>query len=156
MEREDFRNIRKEVGHTVLFRARIQSTRPMSAKLAFIVFRQQLFTVQGVIRATDEEGGVSEHMVRWAEKLPRETVVLVEGKVREAEHEVISTEIHKLEMDIVKVSPRLPFTLFLLHIAPSCLSTFYFSIHSSHICLHLPPPLLLSLPYPLATFCIAY
>ncbi|KAF7979700.1 hypothetical protein HWV62_41034 [Athelia sp. TMB] len=103
MEREDFRNIRKEVGHTVLFRARIQSTRPMSAKLAFIIFRQQLLTVQGVIRATDEAGGVSEHMVRWAEKLPRETIVLVEGKIREAEHEVISTEIHKFEMDIMKL-----------------------------------------------------
>ncbi|KAF7967777.1 hypothetical protein HWV62_33193 [Athelia sp. TMB] len=103
MEREDFCNFQKEVGHTVLFRARIQSTRPMSAKLAFIVFRQQLLTVQGVIRATDEEGGVSGHMVRWAEKLPRETIVLVEGKVREAEHEVISTEIHQFEMDIVKL-----------------------------------------------------
>lgn len=43
-------------------------------------------------------------MVRWAEKLPRETIVLVEGKVREAEQEVLSTEIHKFEMDVVKVS----------------------------------------------------
>ncbi|KZP05302.1 aspartyl-tRNA synthetase cytoplasmic [Athelia psychrophila] len=102
-EREDFRNIPKEVGHTVLFRARIQSIRPMSAKLAFIVFRQQLFTVQGVLRATDEEGDVSENMVRWAEKLPRETIVLVEGMVREAEKEVLSTEIHKFEMDVVKL-----------------------------------------------------
>ena len=73
------------------------------AKLAFIVFRQQMLTVQGVLRATDEEGGVSEHMVRWAEKLPKETIVLVEGNVREAEKEVISTEVHQFEMDVMKV-----------------------------------------------------
>jgi aspartyl-tRNA synthetase len=73
------------------------------AKLAFIVFRQQLLTVQGVLCATDEEGGVSEHMVRWAEKLSKETIVLVEGKVRDAEKEVISTEVHRFEMDVMKV-----------------------------------------------------
>ncbi|KAF7973293.1 hypothetical protein HWV62_15673 [Athelia sp. TMB] len=111
---QDFHNIRKEVRHTVLFRARIQSTRSMSANLAFIVFRQRLLTVQVVIRATDEEDGVSSHTVRWAEKLPRETVVFVEGKVREAEHEVISTEIHKFEMDIMTMSPR-----FLSHFSPA-------------------------------------
>src|ERR1700729_3446841 len=73
------------------------------AKLAFIVFRQQLLTVQGVLCATDEEGGISENMVRWAEKLPKETIVLVEGFVRDAQQEVISTEVHRFEMDVLKV-----------------------------------------------------
>jgi aspartyl/asparaginyl-tRNA synthetase len=82
------------------------------AKLAFIIFRQQFLTVQGVLRATigddaslsTDEEGVSEHMVRWAEKLPRESIVLVEGRVREAQQEVISTEVHQFEVDVLKVS----------------------------------------------------
>lgn len=81
----------------------------LGAKLAFIVFRQQMLTVQGVLRATDQEGDVSEQMVRWAEKLPRETIVLVEGKVREAEQEVKSAELHRFEMDILKVRTIFPF-----------------------------------------------
>lgn len=81
----------------------------LGAKLAFVVFRQQLITVQGVLHAGDEpevEGkdtGVSELMVRWAEKLGKETVVLVEGKVREAAQEVKSAEIHHFELDILKM-----------------------------------------------------
>lgn len=108
----------------------------MSANLAFIVFRQQLLPVQDVIRATDEEGGVSEHMVRWAEKLPRETTVLVEGKVREVEHEVVSTEIHSFEMDIMKVSPR-----FLSHFSHAY--SVIVSLHSASLfilaCMLVPP-----------------
>lgn len=79
----------------------------MSAKLAFIVFRQQHLTAQGVLRATDEEGGVSAHMVRWAEKLPRETIVLVQGAVRRAETEVRSTEIRRFEMDVMQACTSL-------------------------------------------------
>jgi len=41
--------------------------------------------------------------VRWAEKLSKETIVLVEGKVRNAEKEVISTEVHRFEVDVMKV-----------------------------------------------------
>lgn len=62
--------------------------------------------MQGVLRATSEEDditGVSENMVRWAEKLGRETIVLVEGHVREAEQEVKSAEVHAFEMDVMKV-----------------------------------------------------
>lgn len=47
-------------------------------------------------------------MVRWAEKLPRESIVLVVGNVREAEQEVVSTEVHKFEMDIMKVRLSVP------------------------------------------------
>lgn len=123
----------------------------MSANIAFTVFRQQLLTVQDGIRATDEEGGVSEHMVRWAEKLPRETTALVEGKVREAEHEVVGTEIHSFEMDIVKVSPR-----FLSHFSHAY--SVIVPLHSTSLfilaCMLVPP--LLSLPYTLTTFWIAY
>lgn len=43
-------------------------------------------------------------MVRWAEKLPRESIVLVEGRVREAQQEVVSTEVHQFEVDVLKVS----------------------------------------------------
>ena len=64
-------------------------------------------TVQGVLRATEEEdsAGISVAMVRWAEKLPRESVVLVSGKIRKAEQEVLGTDVHGIEMDILKVRP---------------------------------------------------
>lgn len=78
------------------------------------MFRQQLITVQGVLHATSEEEhkdtGVSELMVRWAEKLAKETVVLVSGKVREATQEVKSVEIHHFEFDILKMYVLSPVT----------------------------------------------
>jgi aspartyl/asparaginyl-tRNA synthetase len=38
-------------GEIVTFRARIHTLRRMSAKLVFIVFRQQTITVQGVLQS---------------------------------------------------------------------------------------------------------
>ena len=75
----------------------------LGAKLTFVVFRQHRATVQGVLRATDEDGGVSESMVRWVEKLPRESVVLAEGKVRKAQQAIKATDFHDIEMDVLKV-----------------------------------------------------
>lgn len=73
------------------------------AKLTFLVFRQRVITVQGVLQATEKDGDVSESMVRWVEKLPRESVVLVEGKVRKAQQEVKATDFHEIEIDVQKV-----------------------------------------------------
>ena len=54
-----------------------------------------MVTVQGIIRVIDKQGGFSAHVVRWVDKLPKETIVLVEGNLRQAEREVTSTEVHR-------------------------------------------------------------
>lgn len=59
----------------------------------------------------DEDEGVSENMVRWAEKLPLETLVLVEGRVQSpqadsgGEHDVVrSGNVHNAEIEVFRVS----------------------------------------------------
>jgi aspartyl/asparaginyl-tRNA synthetase len=70
----------------------------------FIILRQQFYSIQGVL--TEEEGKVSEHMVRWAEGISRETIVLVEGKVQmppQDQGEIKTTTVHQRELKIEKV-----------------------------------------------------
>ena len=42
------------IDQVITFRARIHTIRRMSAKLAFIVFRQQTVTIQGVLEVSPE------------------------------------------------------------------------------------------------------
>ncbi|CAJ0764226.1 6124_t:CDS:2, partial [Entrophospora sp. SA101] len=51
-------------GETVNIRARVQTSRPTSSKLAFFVFRQQNATIQGVL--TVDEKDVSKGFVKFA------------------------------------------------------------------------------------------
>jgi len=39
----------EQVGNVLTFRARIHTIRRLSAKLVFIVFRQQTMTIQGIL-----------------------------------------------------------------------------------------------------------
>ncbi|KAL8741804.1 MAG: hypothetical protein Q9190_005635 [Brigantiaea leucoxantha] len=88
----------KDVGERVTFRARIHTIRKISAKLAFIIFRQQGCTLQGVLQ--EESGQVTAHFVRWAERLPAECVVLVVGIVQNPQHEVKGCSVHNAEIFI--------------------------------------------------------
>jgi hypothetical protein len=107
-------------GESVSFRARIHHLRAVGReqpwpiclhtqwfagpKIVFIILRQQLYTIQGVL--TQSEGTVSETMVRWAEGLGREAIVLVEGKVQMPppdQGEVKTTTVHQRELKIEKV-----------------------------------------------------
>lgn len=117
-ERQSLHDIAKmEVGAPVRFRARIHHSRAISSKITFMVFRHQLHTIQGVL--TVEDGVVSDNMVRWAEDLHRESIVLVEGKVHAPQEagqdKVKSTTIHEIEIKIEKLyliaepSATLPF-----------------------------------------------
>lgn len=75
----------------------------------FTIFRQQLYTIQGVLTEANEE--VSENMVRWAEGLNRETIVLVEGKVQippANQGEIKTTTVHQREIKIEKVCTFAP------------------------------------------------
>lgn len=74
------------------------------SKIVFLVLRHQLTTVQAVL--TEEEGVVSHNMIRWAEGLNRESIVLVEGSIQnppEQQNIVKSTSIHKVEIKVEKV-----------------------------------------------------
>lgn len=46
-------------GQTISFRARMHTLRRMSAKLVFIVFRQQTMTIQGVLQSFKPSEGQS-------------------------------------------------------------------------------------------------
>lgn len=105
------------VGQEVTFRARIHNTRKMSGKLVFLVFRQQMATIQGVL----QEGNLTtSYMMYWAEHLPVESVVRVKGILQEPQTkdgEVKSATIHDVELFVqelhveAKVTDHLPFSV---------------------------------------------
>ncbi|KAK4056607.1 GTPase required for pre-60S ribosomal subunit nuclear export and maturation [Microbotryomycetes sp. JL221] len=105
----------KNEGEDVLFRARLQTTRAQGAKMVFVVFRQQNNTIQGLVQVEPEL--VSKKMVRWAEEVNPESIVLVKGTVQKPLELVKSctvqdAEIKIKEMHVVSEAPHtLPFTM---------------------------------------------
>ncbi|KAI0644501.1 aspartyl-tRNA synthetase cytoplasmic [Trametes meyenii] len=98
----DFPN--RQEGEHVIFRARIHHIRPLGSKIVFIVLRHQFTTVQGVL--TEEPDKVSQVMVRWAEGIARESIVLVQGTIQRPppnQQDVHSTTIHNFEVKIAKL-----------------------------------------------------
>ncbi|KAJ3874549.1 aspartyl-tRNA synthetase [Lentinula edodes] len=92
------------LGKTVDLRARIHTIRAVSASLVFILLRQQLDTIQGVLSVSDAGEGPTEHMVRWGSRLEEESIVHVKGVVqRPKDGEVHSTSVHTLELRIVEL-----------------------------------------------------
>lgn len=96
-------------GQRVVFRGRVHIVRNMSAKMAFIVFREGITTIQGVLRA--KEGSVSENMVRFAEHMRPGTIVMTKGLLRRAEQKVKLTSIHELEIEITDLHVETPRTV---------------------------------------------
>jgi aspartyl/asparaginyl-tRNA synthetase len=93
----------------------------LGPKIAFIVLRQQLYTIQGVLTEANDE--VSENMVRWALSLNRETIVLVEGKIQmppENQGEIKTTTVHQRELKIEKASNCALVLTIWLKLYPSC------------------------------------
>ncbi|XP_020203910.1 aspartate--tRNA ligase 2, cytoplasmic [Cajanus cajan] len=64
---------------TVLIRGRAQAIRPVGKKMAFLVIRENGFTVQCLVQAQPDT--VSPQMVKFAAALSRESIVDVEGVV---------------------------------------------------------------------------
>ena len=89
------------VGKEICFRARVHIVRRISAKLAFIVFREHTTTIQGVLSAQDR--GISKNMVRWAEHIRTGSIVIVKANVKEPEQKVKSTSTHHAELQISKM-----------------------------------------------------
>ncbi|KAI0633761.1 aspartyl-tRNA synthetase cytoplasmic [Trametes polyzona] len=94
----------KNEGDEVTFRARVHHIRPLGSKIVFIILRHQFTTVQGVL--TEEPDKVSQIMIRWAEGIARESIVLVSGVVQRPppkQENVHSTSIHEYEIKISKL-----------------------------------------------------
>jgi hypothetical protein len=82
----------------VVFRARLHHVRAMSAKLIFLIFRQQISTIQGVL--TQEPGVISEIFLHWAEHLRTGSIVLVKGIIQKVLVPVKSASVHGVEVKV--------------------------------------------------------
>ncbi|MCJ1450145.1 hypothetical protein MMC28_000474 [Mycoblastus sanguinarius] len=106
----------KRVGEEISFRGRIHAIRKMSANLAFVVFRQQLSTLQGVMY--HHEGTITTHMVQWVERIPIGSIVLVKGKIQKPEAPISGCSVHDAELlitDFHVITRRpeaVPFTVY--------------------------------------------
>jgi hypothetical protein len=89
------------VGQEVLFRARVHHLRNMSQKLMFMIFRQQITTIQGVI--AEEVGAISPVMIHWAEHLRVGSVVLVKGVVQMPGFPIKSATNHVIEIKVTEL-----------------------------------------------------
>jgi ergosteryl-3beta-O-L-aspartate synthase len=88
-------------GDTVAIMARIHQLRSVSAKMLFIVFRQQVHTIQGVLEV--REGEIHERFVRWAAQLNTESLVYVEGTLRSPPQPVKTTNFSDVEIIIERM-----------------------------------------------------
>ncbi|KAL1988041.1 hypothetical protein VTN96DRAFT_1072 [Rasamsonia emersonii] len=104
------------IGQQVTFTARLHIVRNMSARLVFLVFRQQITTFQGVLHADD--GKRSTAMVQWAERLRTGTIVRVRGTLQTPAVPVLGCTIHDVEVAIdelhvvVRREESVPFSVY--------------------------------------------
>ncbi|KAL2419677.1 Aspartate-tRNA ligase, cytoplasmic [Exophiala dermatitidis] len=80
---------------------RIHNSRSQSAKLAFLMLRQQGKTIQAVVAATSE--AVSRQMVKWSVSLNVNSFVRVTGVVKKPDPPVASASISNLELHVQKI-----------------------------------------------------
>ncbi len=106
----------KSPGESVVFRSRVHIVRRMSARLAFIVFRDQITTVQGVLHY--RQGEISGSMIRWAEHIRSGSIVIVKGKLQHPEQKAKTASIHELEIlveelhVVTKRTHSIPFSVY--------------------------------------------
>lgn len=86
------------IGQEVVFRARIHHHRNMGQKLAFLMFRQRISTIQGVL--VEEAGIVGPLMIHWSEHVRTGSIMRVKGVVQKPAVPVKSASIHNLEVKI--------------------------------------------------------
>ncbi|KAJ6610054.1 hypothetical protein B0H10DRAFT_2166162 [Mycena sp. CBHHK59/15] len=102
-------------GETVLFRARVQTSRAQGNKMVFLSLRQRAHSVQALVTVTPEK--VSKQMVKWTAGLADESIVLVEGVVKKSPELIKSASVGDVEVLISKlhlisgIDGRLPFSL---------------------------------------------
>ncbi|KAJ9468888.1 Aspartate--tRNA ligase [Diplonema papillatum] len=104
-------------GKAFRVRARISTSRKASSKLAFIVLRKKLDTIQCVLGGKSGDDTVMRNMIKWVCSLPLESIVDVVGEVVKPVEPVHSTtqsdaELHLTKVFLVSSSlPVLPFQI---------------------------------------------
>jgi ergosteryl-3beta-O-L-aspartate synthase len=102
-------------GQEVTFRCRLYHVRNMGTKLVFLIFRQRISTIQGVM--TEKPGEIGPLMMHWAEHLRTGSICLVTGTIKKPEIPVKSASIHTAEVHvshlkvIVKRQEPVPFSV---------------------------------------------
>ena len=89
------------VGQEITFRCRLHHVRNMGVKLTFLIFRQQIATIQGVM--VEEPGKIGPLMMHWAEHLRTGSIVLVTGTLKKPDIPVKSVSIHTVEVQVSKL-----------------------------------------------------
>lgn len=88
-------------GETVVFRARVHTSRQQGNKMCFIALRQQDSLIQGLLSVNDDS--ISKQMVKWAGSISLESIVLVHGIVEAAPEEITSATVKDAEIKITKI-----------------------------------------------------
>lgn len=88
-------------GETVTIRARVHNSRASGAKMCFLVFRDEVDTVQALVLANKDT--VSQKMVKWAIQLNLESIAVVEGVVKKTPEPVKSCSIQDAELHVTKI-----------------------------------------------------
>jgi aspartyl-tRNA synthetase len=88
-------------GQTVLFRARVQTSRAQGNKMVFLNLRQRSDSVQALLLVDSDK--VSKQMVKWAASLADESIVRVEGIVKKAPELIKSASVGDVEVHVSKV-----------------------------------------------------
>lgn len=88
-------------GETVYLRARVQTSRASGAKMCFLVFRQEIDTVQALVLGNKDT--ISPKMVKWVIQLNLESLVLVEAIVKKSPEPVKSCTIQDAELHVTSI-----------------------------------------------------
>ncbi|KAI8881806.1 aspartyl-tRNA synthetase [Backusella circina FSU 941] len=102
-------------GETVTARVRVQTSRPKSNKLCFLVFRQGDATIQGVVTANQDT--ISKQMIKFCSNIADESIVKIQAKVVKPEEPIKSCTISSVELAIEElhvisqVNVRIPFSV---------------------------------------------
>ncbi|KAF9324390.1 aspartate--tRNA ligase dps1 [Podila minutissima] len=102
-------------GEKVWIRARVQTSRPTGNKMCFFQFRQNSSTIQGLVVFDDT--AISKQMVKFAQNISSESIVLVEGTIAKPLEPVKSCTVQDAEIMITQLfvtseaQGRLPFSL---------------------------------------------
>ncbi|KAJ3561855.1 hypothetical protein NP233_g9937 [Leucocoprinus birnbaumii] len=114
-ERVQLASLAGRHGETVLFRARIQTSRAQGSKMVFLNLRQGTESVQALAVVTPEN--ISKQMVKWIAGLATESIVLVEGIVNKPPEPIKSATVSDAEVQVTQlhlisgIEGRLPFSL---------------------------------------------
>ncbi|KAG0344385.1 aspartate--tRNA ligase dps1 [Podila humilis] len=102
-------------GEKVWIRARVQTSRPTGNKMCFFQLRQNSSTIQGLV--VFDETAISKQMVKFAQNITSESIVLVEGTIAKPLEPVKSCTVQDAEIMISQLfvtseaQGRLPFSL---------------------------------------------